>query len=47
MIYDDFLILKLDINKKNELRQKIKYAQTLVIYSSRNIRLFKNYMKIN
>ena len=33
--------------KKNELRQKIKYVQTLFIYSSINIRLFKNYMKIN
>ena len=47
MIYDNFIILKLNINQKIELRQKIKYAQTLVLYSSRNIRLFKNYMKIN
>ena len=33
--------------KKIELWQKIKYAETLVLYSSSNIRLFKNYMKIN
>ena len=34
MIYDDFLIFKLDINWKIELRQKIKCAQTLLLYSS-------------
>ena len=35
-----FLIFKLNIIKKFELWQKLKYAQTLVLYSSPNIELF-------
>ena len=34
MIYGNFIILKLNINQKIELRQKIKYAETLLLYSS-------------
>ena len=34
-----FLIFKLVIFKNFELRQKWKYVQTLVLYSSRNIDL--------
>ena len=31
---DDFIIFKLNINQKIELRQKIKCAQSLLLYSS-------------
>ena len=41
-----FLIFKLNIIQKFELWQKMKYAQTLVLYSSINIELFMKFEKI-
>ena len=37
MIYHNFLLFKMDISTKIELRQKIKFAENLVLYSSKKI----------
>ena len=39
MIYHNFLLFEMDISTKIELRQKIKFAQKLVLYSRRKNRL--------
>ena len=34
MIYHNFLLFKMNISSKIKLRQKSKFAQTLLLYSS-------------
>ena len=41
MIYHNFLLFKMDISSKIELRQKIKYVQTLLLYSSQKYNINK------
>ena len=41
MIYRNFLLFKMDRSTKIELRQKMKFAQNLVLYSSTKFQLIK------
>ena len=41
MIYHNFLLFKMNISSKIELRQKIEFAENLVLYSRPKNRLLK------
>ena len=45
MIYHNFLLFKMDISLKIELRQKSKFAQTLLLYSSQKYDINKKKIK--
>ena len=45
MIYHNFLLFKMNISSKIKLRQKSKFAQTLLLYSSQKYDINKKNKK--